>query len=55
MKVPRVDLLECKDMGDLRGGAENIVVGILLTLQGDIEGMMMFYWKNRPHKILCGC
>ena len=42
MKVPKVDLLEFKDMGDLMGGAENIVVGILLTLQGDIEGMMMF-------------
>lgn len=42
MKVPKVDLLEFKDMGDLMGGAENIVVGILLTLEGDIEGMMMF-------------
>lgn len=42
MKVPKVDFLEFKELGGLIGGEENIVVGILLTLQDDIEGMMMF-------------
>ncbi|MBE5959912.1 MAG: chemotaxis protein CheC [Lachnospiraceae bacterium] len=42
MKVPKVDLLEFKDLPDVVGGAENIVAGILLQLEGSIEGMMMF-------------
>lgn len=42
MKVPKVELLEFKNLMDIVGGAENIVVGILLTLEGEIEGMMMF-------------
>lgn len=42
MKVPVVDLLEFRDLPDTVGGAETIVVGILLTLDGDIDGMMMF-------------
>nr|WP_310602593.1 chemotaxis protein CheC [Anaerosporobacter sp.] len=42
MKVPKVDLLGFRELPDLVGGAENIVVGILLTLEGDIDGMMMF-------------
>ncbi|WP_206762712.1 chemotaxis protein CheC [Mobilitalea sibirica] len=42
MKVPKVDLLEFKELSDIVGGAENIVVGILFTLEGQIDGMMMF-------------
>jgi chemotaxis protein CheC len=42
MKVPNVELLEFKDLPDIVGGAEKIVVGILFTLQGQIDGMMMF-------------
>ncbi|HHU70976.1 MAG TPA: chemotaxis protein CheC [Clostridiales bacterium] len=42
MKVPNVELLEFKYLSDIIGGAENIVVGILFTLQGQIDGMMMF-------------
>lgn len=42
MKVPKVDLLEFKELSDIVGGAENIVVGILFTLEGSIDGMMMF-------------
>lgn len=42
MKVPVVDLLEFRDLPDVVGGAETIVVGILLTIDGDIDGMMMF-------------
>lgn len=42
MKIPKVQLLEFKDLSEIVGGAECPVVGILLTLEGDIEGMMMF-------------
>jgi len=42
MKVPKVDLLEFKELSDIVGGAENLVVGILFTLQDQIDGMMMF-------------
>jgi len=42
MKVPKVELLEFKELSDIVGGAENIVTGILFTLEGDADGMMMF-------------
>lgn len=42
MNVPKVELLEFKELSDIVGGAERIVVGILFTLSGDIDGMMMF-------------
>lgn len=42
MKVPKVELLEFTNLADIVGGAETIVAGILLTLEGDINGMMMF-------------
>lgn len=42
MKVPKVDLLEFKELSDIVGGAEKPVVGILFTLDGNINGMMMF-------------
>jgi chemotaxis protein CheC len=47
MKVPKVALLEFKDLADAVGGAENLVVGILITLQGDISGMMMFMMDKK--------
>lgn len=50
MKVPKVDFLEFKDMGGLVGGEENIVVGILLMLQEDVDGMMMFLLEKESAK-----
>lgn len=47
MKVPKVELLEFKELSDIVGGAESLVVGILLTLEGDIDGMMMFMMDKR--------
>ena len=59
MKVPKIDLLEFKELPEIIGGAENIVVGILLTLEGDIDGMIMFVLeKEAAHHIvnmlMCG-
>lgn len=53
MKVPKIDLLEFKELSEIIGGAENIVVGILLTLEGDIDGMIMFVLeKESAHRIV---
>lgn len=47
MSVPKVALLEFKDLPDMVGGAENIVVGILITLEGEVNGMMMFMMEQK--------
>ena len=42
MQVPKVELLGFQELPDIVGGAEKIVVGILVNLEGDVDGMMMF-------------
>ena len=42
MSVPQVKLLDFKDVGDLMGGAEQIMTGIYLSVEGDINGSIMF-------------
>ena len=42
MSVPQVRLLDFKDVGDLMGGAEKIMAGIYLAVEGDIDGSIMF-------------
>ena len=42
MYVPKVELLAFKDLAEILGGAEELVAGILLSLEGDIEGSMLF-------------
>jgi len=52
MKVPKVELLEFKDLSEIVGGADRIVVGILFTLGEDVEGMMMFMMDMPASKYL---
>lgn len=53
MKVPKVDLLDFRELPDIVGGAECIVVGILLELEGEINGMMMFILeKASAHRLV---
>lgn len=52
MSVPRVELLEFKELSDIVGGAETIVAGILLMLEGDIDGMMMFMLDKHSARLL---
>lgn len=52
MKVPKVELLEFKELSDIVGGAESLVVGILLTLEGDVDGMMMFMMDKRSARLI---
>jgi len=47
MKVPKVNILEFKNLADILGGPENPVVGVLLDVSGEIEGMMMFVLEQR--------
>lgn len=53
MDVPKVQLLGFKELPDIVGGAECLVVGILLTLEGEIEGSMMFILEcNSAHHLV---
>ena len=42
MRVPKVNLLGFSDITTIIGHEEQIMVGILLSLEGDVNGMMMF-------------
>ena len=46
MKVPNIQFMEFKELAEAIGGAENLVVGILLTLDTGIDGMMMFVLES---------
>ena len=42
MSVPHVELLEVEKIGGLLGKEEDIIVGIMLGVENDIDGSMMF-------------
>lgn len=42
MRVPKVEMVSFNDMMELAGGPENVVVGIFLRIEGDVEGSMFF-------------
>lgn len=42
MRVPKVNLLGFSDITSIIGNEEDVMVGILLGLEGDVNGMMMF-------------
>ncbi|MCX7922398.1 MAG: chemotaxis protein CheC [Clostridia bacterium] len=42
MDIPKVKILEFKEVTDILGGAESQVIGILLNVTGDITGNIMF-------------
>ena len=42
MGVPKAELIKIEKISQILGGEENLVVGILLGIEGDVEGMMMF-------------
>ena len=46
MKVPEVSLLDYNDIIESIGGAENVVVGVLIGFEGDIEGVILFLLKK---------
>lgn len=42
IKVPDIRFLQFSELPEIIGGAENEVIGILVSLENDIDGMMMF-------------
>lgn len=46
MRVPDVSVLDYEQVIDKMGGPEKIITGILVQLNGDIKGMMMFLLQD---------
>ena len=47
MSVPQVSLVPFNRIADTIGSEETVLVGILLGLEGDISGMMMFLLQEK--------
>ncbi len=54
MSVPRVQLLEFKELGAAMGGEEVVMAGIYLAIDGDIKGSIMFLLEKKAAKHLVG-
>lgn len=52
MDVPKVNILEFKDVAELVGGPEAAVVGIYFKVTGDISGSIMFIMEKASAKFL---
>ncbi len=52
MRVPQVKLLEFKEVGELMGGEDQVMVGVFLAVEGDITGSMMFLVEQKSAKHL---
>ena len=52
MDVPKVNILEFKDVAELVGGPEAVVVGIYFKVTGDIKGSIMFLLDRDSAKFL---
>jgi len=52
MSVPRVRLLDFKDVGSILGGEEVIMAGVYLMVEGDITGSIMFLLEKESAKNL---
>jgi len=46
MRVPQVKLLDFKELGSLLGGEEQELAGVLLGVEGDITGSILFLVKK---------
>ena len=51
MQVPQVRLLEFSEVGAMVGGEEQLMVGVLLGVEGDITGSIMFWWNWEPPRV----
>lgn len=52
MRVPQVRLLDFKDVGALMGGEEQIMACVMLGVEGDVTGSMMFMVEKKAAKHL---
>ena len=42
IQVPKIRILDYNEVSDNFGGPESLMVGLLLSMNGDVNGMMMF-------------
>lgn len=54
MAVPKVQLLEFKELGEAMVGEETVMAGIYLGIEGDIKGSIMFLLEKKAAKHLVG-
>ena len=52
MDVPKVKVMKFKDVSEILGGVEIPVVGLLLNVEGDITGSIMFILKSDAARTL---
>ncbi|MDL2234329.1 chemotaxis protein CheC [Ruminococcaceae bacterium OttesenSCG-928-L11] len=53
MTLPKVNLVDFNDVAEAVGGPENMIYGVLLGLEGDVDGMIMFLLdKNFAHMVV---
>lgn len=52
MKVPQVKLLDFKNVSTMIGSEEQLVVGVILGVEGDITGSIMFLIELNAAKVL---
>jgi chemotaxis protein CheC len=52
MDVPKVKILEFKNVNEILGGEEILVIGILLRVNGDLNGDMMFILEYKAARVL---
>lgn len=52
MKVPQVEMLTFTELSEIIGGAETLVAGIMLHLEGDIDGSMLFILESNAARLL---
>ncbi len=52
MEVPVVNLVDFCDIAEFVGGPENLVIGVLVRISGDISGIMMFIVEKESAKSL---
>ena len=53
MNVPKVALVPLSDISGIIGSEEMVIVGIMLGMEGDITGTMMFLLKvDSAHRIV---
>mgnify|MGYP001055834300 FL=1 len=52
MSVPKVGLLEFREVGEAMGGEEQIMAGIYLGVEGDITGSIMFLLEKNSARFL---
>jgi chemotaxis protein CheC len=52
MEVPKVKVMEFNQVSEMLGGAEILVVGLLLKMTGELNGSIMFILENNAAHVL---